>query len=100
MLEQANGVGYRDPAIIVHICRIRAESATCRFREKKLQYDDGVGDVQGPAAVDISALKPGSPVPGPQGLQDEVIGEGRATADPCRDDQAGSSRASGQAEHA
>ena len=100
MLEQVDGVGYRDPAIIVHIRRIRTESDAGRLREKKLQYDDGVGDIQSPAAVGISALKPGSPVPGPQGLQYEVIGEGRAATDPGRDRQASPPRAGGQTKRA
>ena len=83
MLEQADGVGYRDPAIIVHIGRIRAESAACRLREKKLQYDDGVGDVQDPAAIDISALKPGRSIGAAESFEAEVIGKGRAPPPSC-----------------
>ena len=88
MLEQANGVGNGNTAIVIHIRRIGAELRGSRRREQEAQDHNRIRDVQSAALVNIAALKPRRPIGAPKSLQDEVISKGRAPPDRGRDRQA------------
>ena len=82
MLKQANGIGNGNTAIVIHIRRIGAENGGGWRREQETQYHDSIRDVQSPTLINVAALKPRRPIGAPKGLQNEVIGKGRASPDP------------------